>query len=255
MSDDEFDPRSASSLQDFAALLRRARVRAGNPSLRDLERWVRKQHQAGRQLPPLRRSTVADVLAGRRLPNSALLATFLEACGIVGAAQQQWMEAMNRIGPRELQTRSDPARRKVFISYVREDSAAVDRIASELRTRHIDAWLDRTHLDVGDRWKDIIRKAIRDGDHFLACFSPAYTNRRSTYMNEELLVAIEELRLRPRDRRWFLPITLGKCIIPTLPIGAVETLADIHYIDLFENWQTGFEKLIRVLTHGDTSDS
>jgi hypothetical protein len=97
MSDDEFDPRSASSQQDFAALLRRVRLRAGNPSLRDLERWVGKQHEAGRRLSPLPHTTVADVLAGRRLPNSALLATFLEACGIVGAAQQRWIETSNRL--------------------------------------------------------------------------------------------------------------------------------------------------------------
>jgi hypothetical protein len=97
MSDDEFDPRFVSSQQDFAALLSRVRFRAGNPSLRDLERWVKKQHEAGRRVPPLPHTTVADVLAGRRLPSSALLATFLEACGIVGAAQQRWMETRNRL--------------------------------------------------------------------------------------------------------------------------------------------------------------
>jgi hypothetical protein len=74
-------------------------------------------------------------------------------------------------------------------------------------------------------------------------------------MNEELLIAIEELRLRPRDRRWFLPVTLGSCIIPDYPIGATETLQDIHHIDLSGNWLSGFEKLTRVLTLDDTFDS
>jgi hypothetical protein len=66
-------------------------------------------------------------------------------------------------------------------------------------------------------------------------------------MNEELLVAIEELRLRPRDRRWFLPIRLGECSIPANPIGPTETLQDIHHIDLGRDWGRGMESLIRIL--------
>jgi hypothetical protein len=160
-----------------------------------------------------------------------------------------------RHAPRMTQFQADLAKRKVFISYVREDLAAVDRIAAELRAHDIDVWLDRTNLDVGDRWKDVIRRAIRDGDYFLAYFSRAYSSRQRTYMNEELLIAIEELRLRPRDRRWFLPVTLGRCIIPAYSIGVAETLEDIHYIDLSENWQRGLEKLIRVLTPEEISRS
>jgi hypothetical protein len=65
-------------------------------------------------------------------------------------------------------------------------------------------------------------------------------------MNEELLVAIEELRLRPRDRRWFLPVCLGECKIPAYPIGSAETLQDIHHIDLARDWEGGMENLVRV---------
>jgi ATP-dependent Clp protease protease subunit len=139
------------------------------------------------------------------------------------------------------------ARWKLFISYVREDSATVDRLADALKSHGIDVWLDRTNLHVGDRWKDAIRQAIGDGDFFLACFSPAYADRRRTYMNEELLVAIEELRMRPRDRRWFLPVMLGQCTIPAHPIGPMETLRDIHAVDIAENWDLGVADIVRVL--------
>ncbi len=139
---------------------------------------------------------------------------------------------------------------RVFVSYVHEDSDTVDRIVRELRSHDIDVWLDRTSLEVGDRWKETIRNAIRDGDYFLACFSPAYSGRRRTYMNVELDIALEELRMRPRDRTWFLPITLGPCTIPSYPIGAGETLDDIHRIDLLHQWEEGTAKLIRVLESG-----
>ncbi len=69
-------------------------------------------------------------------------------------------------------------------------------------------------------------------------------------MNVELDIALEELRMRPRDRTWFLPITLGPCIIPPYPIGAGETLDDIHRIDLSHDWEGGIVKLIRVLESG-----
>jgi hypothetical protein len=108
-------------------------------------------------------------------------------------------------------------------------------------------WLDRIDLNVGDRWKDSIRSAIRHGDYFIACFSPAYALRERTYMNEELAVAIEELRLRPRERSWFLPITLGSAEVPAYPIGPGETLQDLHHIDLSSNWPDGLARLARVI--------
>jgi DNA-binding SARP family transcriptional activator len=149
--------------------------------------------------------------------------------------------------PKILISTNAAIRKKVFISYVREDSGDVDRIAGELRNSGIDVWLDRTHLDVGDRWKYVIRKAIREGDYFLACFSPAHLERKHTYMREELLVAIEELRIRPRDRRWFLPIVLKSCMIPEYSIGPGETLSDIHHIDFSNDWNKAIGQLIRAL--------
>ena len=139
------------------------------------------------------------------------------------------------------------AAQHVFISYVREDFANVDKLAEKLRHAGVQVWLDRTDLNVGDRWKDSIRAAIRDRDYFIACFSPAYASRKRTYMNEELAIAIDELRLRPRDRSWFLPITLGSAEIPAHPIGAGETLQDLHHIDLSSNWEDGLVRLMRVI--------
>jgi hypothetical protein len=65
-------------------------------------------------------------------------------------------------------------------------------------------------------------------------------------MNEELLVAIEELRLRPRDRAWFLPVTLGGSSVPEIPIGPAETLHDIQQVDL-EDWNQALTKLVAAI--------
>lgn len=66
-------------------------------------------------------------------------------------------------------------------------------------------------------------------------------------MNEELTLAIDELRRRPADRAWFIPVLINKCSVPGLPIGAGERLSDIQYISLHRNWSTGIEKIISSL--------
>jgi hypothetical protein len=98
-SSNELDPAGLTSLDDLADALRGLHQRSGELSLRDLERWARKQQQAGRADVRLTRTTVSEVLAGRRLPSRAFLSAFLEACGVVGAdVQRPWLEARARIG-------------------------------------------------------------------------------------------------------------------------------------------------------------
>ncbi|GAA2500462.1 hypothetical protein [Winogradskya humida] len=87
-----------------------------------------------------------------------------------------------------------------FISYLREDSAEVDRLVAALRAHGV----------------------------------------------EEL-----RLRLRPRDRRWFLPVRLGPCEIPALELGAGETLEDLHAVDLAEDWDAAVQQLVRAIRGAD----
>jgi hypothetical protein len=135
-----------------------------------------------------------------------------------------------------------------FVSYLRDDSATVDRLVDALRRHGIKVWLDRTDLVVGDRWQQAIKTAIRDGSFFIACFSPAYARRSRTHMNEELITAVEELRLRPRDRRWFLPVTLEPCAIPAFDLGAGETLETFHHVDLSHDWDAAIHQLVRAIS-------
>ena len=49
-------------------------------------------------------------------------------------------------------------------------------------------------------------------------------------MNEELGLAIEELRQVGHSRVWFVPILLNHCDIPDVEIGRNETLKDLQYV-------------------------
>jgi hypothetical protein len=147
---------------------------------------------------------------------------------------------------------NDQEQRHVFISYVRENQDQVDRLCQDLERHGVNVWLDRNSIKPGARWKDAIREAIRQGDFFIACFSNEYTtrtviDRKKTHMNEELTIAIEELRQYDTSREWFIPILLSECDIPARSIGPGETLKDINWVTLSENWDAGIKRIVSVI--------
>ena len=135
----------------------------------------------------------------------------------------------------------------VFISYVKENKKKVNRLYQDLTSQGIQVWLDRNDIDPGVRWKRAIRRAIQEGAFFIACFSREYNARSATYMNEELTLAIEELRQRSPDKAWFIPVKLNECEVPDRDIGGGETLQDLHYTALYEDWNAGIQRILRVI--------
>ena len=139
-------------------------------------------------------------------------------------------------------------RKRVFISYVHEDAEPVDRLASTLIAHGFDVWLDRTHLKPGMRWRSVISKEIRGGDFFIACFSPSYVSKSETFMNEELIIAINRLRRIHRSRQWFFPVKLAGCDIPDYEIGPGETLNDLQHVDFSRDWDIAVKILLAALS-------
>jgi len=132
----------------------------------------------------------------------------------------------------------------VFISYIRENCILVDRLRNDLAEHGIEVWLDRDNIDPGVFWEEAIRKAINEGKFFLACFSDEYNSRHRSYMNEELTLAIEELRKRSSNHSWFIPVLFSGAI-PDRPIGAGKTLRSIQRIELNEEtWGEGISRLV-----------
>ena len=137
--------------------------------------------------------------------------------------------------------------RYVFVSYVRDNQAIVDRLYKDLSAHGIRVWLDRNDIEPGFLWEDAIRRAISNGTFFIACFSIEYESRDSTYMNEELSLAIDELRKRPANRAWFIPICFSGSV-PDWSIGAGRTLASIQRLDFNEkNWNDSVQRLTQAI--------
>lgn len=136
----------------------------------------------------------------------------------------------------------------VFVSYVREDQKSVDRLRRELKEAGVAVWLDRENIPPGLRWKAAIRQAIDQGAFFLAVFSSHSGRRGKTYMNEELVLAVEQLRQRPTDRAWFVPVVLQGGQVPDRDIGGGETLRDLQWVSLYPDWNRGKSKLLAAIT-------
>lgn len=134
-----------------------------------------------------------------------------------------------------------------FISYIRENSDAVDRLAGDLQANGVKVWLDRNDIMPGQYWKDAINDAIQSGAYFIACFSNELNERPETYMHGELRLAIERLRNMPRDRVWFISVLLNDTNIPSHTISDHETLADINTVRLFDDWNDGLRKIVRAM--------
>jgi hypothetical protein len=117
-----------------------------------------------------------------------------------------------------------------FISYVKDDEKLIDKLVKELKENGINVWIDKELIYPGMNWKEAIRKAISEGSFFIACFSKAYEQRQKTYMNEELILAIEEYRKRSWNIAWFVPVLLTECKVPDISLGGGITLPDIQRV-------------------------
>lgn len=135
---------------------------------------------------------------------------------------------------------------KVFISYVREDTVFVDFLVSILERNGVEVWLDRNDLAPGLRWKDAIRTAISSGTFFVSVHSKHRESKSVSYVHEELVLAIEELRKRSSSTAWFIPVVIDDCKIEDRAIGGGETLNSLQYCDL-RKWPEGIRRLLNAL--------
>ncbi|GAA3635752.1 hypothetical protein GCM10022223_62740 [Kineosporia mesophila] len=67
------------------------RSSAGEPSLREIQSRARRLG-----LPPLPKSTVADLLSGIRLPTEQQFMTYVTCCGVPEAEERRWLLAYRR---------------------------------------------------------------------------------------------------------------------------------------------------------------
>lgn len=137
----------------------------------------------------------------------------------------------------------------VFISHIRDDSDKVKRLERALVAVGLEVWRDTAELWPGDSWRMKIRQAIADDALVvIACFSHKSLARSVSYQNEELALAIDQMRLRQPGARWLIPVRFDNCQVPDLEIGGGTTLRSLQWADLFgSSYARDTARLVRVV--------
>lgn len=119
-------------------LLRQAHEEAGQPTLRTLERRARQNGT------PVSKSSLSDMLAGRRLPSQGVVGAFLQACGIDDPADlAEWESAWSRAA-RDLAPQRSPE----------PDPTGIDLPPSESLGGRFAMVMGLDIADFGAAWRD-----------------------------------------------------------------------------------------------------
>jgi TIR domain len=179
---------------------------------------------------PLDDGSPTDHMFERIRLHAEMLGSFVEE------VEKQFWDSTKRAGRVARMERNEScqvAGQHVFISYVREDSHRVDELQVALEAADVRVWRDTADLRPGEDWRAKIRKAIADNALvFIACFSHASCARSKSYQNEEITLAIEQMRLRRPNDPWLIPVRFDECDIPEWNIGGGRTIASIERVDL-----------------------
>ncbi|MCI0559765.1 MAG: TIR domain-containing protein, partial [Nitrososphaera sp.] len=101
-------------------------------------------------------------------------------------------------------------------------------------------WFDRENLEAGDKWRSTIGAAIRQSRFFFAMLSKQSINKKS-YVRREIIEAtnVQDERI---GRSFLVPIKIDDCELDEIP-----QLKEFHIVSLLEDWQSGYQKLVRIL--------
>ncbi len=96
----------------------------------------------------------------------------------------------------------------VFISYAREDLAAVQRIKAGLEAAGITTWFDIDRLEVGDDYDRKIQRNISRCSYFIPVVSAATQRRLEGYFRREWSYAIDRVRNMADGALFILPVAV-----------------------------------------------
>jgi hypothetical protein len=107
----------------------------------------------------------------------------------------------------------------VFISYAREDLAAVQQIKAGLEAAGITTWFDMDRLEVGDDYDRKIQRNIARCSYFIPIVSASTQRRLEAYFRREWSYALDRMRNMADGALFVLPVSIddtdaGDALVP-----------------------------------------
>jgi hypothetical protein len=96
----------------------------------------------------------------------------------------------------------------VFISYAREDLAAVQQIKAGLESAGITTWFDIDRLEIGDDYDRKIQRNIARCSYFIPVVSSSTQRRLEGYFRREWSYAMDRVRNMADGALFILPVSI-----------------------------------------------
>lgn len=101
----------------------------------------------------------------------------------------------------------------------------------------IQVWFDKKSLLPGQKWRNVIKTAIKNSRYFLAILSSNSVTQKG-YVQKEVSEALDLLDEFPESEIFIIPIRLDECE------PSHEKLKDLHWANLFSDWDDGLIKIL-----------
>lgn len=125
----------------------------------------------------------------------------------------------------------------IFVSHASADRDHVERLVTFLEAHHLSCWVSYRDVPVGENYQEEITRALRAAKALIVVFT------QSANASSEVL---KELSLASRYKLLVIPLRLED----VEPCDALAyELATHQWVDLFNNWSAGCEKLLAQLAN------
>ena len=132
---------------------------------------------------------------------------------------------------------------RIFLSYAREDYAAVKKLYERLKVAGYQPWMDKVDLLKGDDFTKAIPKVIRETDFFIVCMSTRSVVKRS-FVQREIKLALDLFQDKLSSDLFIFPVRLEECETP-------DHISNFNRTDLFgDEADDEWEALLRSLHEG-----
>lgn len=145
-----------------------------------------------------------------------------------------------------MNTTSKPSPKlKIFLCHASDDKPIVRILYQKLRKAGFDPWLDEERLTPGQEWSQEIKKAVKESEIILICFSKQSINK-SGFVQKEIKYALDIADEQPEGKIFLIPMRLEECELP-------DRVKRWQWVDGFT--ESGQKKLFQVLRNRANSNN